>query len=187
VAALSLYLLSTMGTSTTQGTVSAYMIVLGIGIGLTMQTLILAVQNAVKLTELGIATSSVSFFRSMGGAIGVALFGAVFNNLLADKIGSSVAVGEASTFTPESIQQLPAATRVFYVSGFADALTTVFLYATPLVLLAFGLTWLLREVPLRSSTHAVDHGREMSAGSAPGTAEPDAAEYDDAVIGATFH
>jgi EmrB/QacA subfamily drug resistance transporter len=125
VSTVALYLLSTMGTSTTQSTVTVYMVLLGVGIGLTMQTLVLAVQNAVRITELGVATSSISFFRSMGGAVGVALFGAIFSSRLAHN-GRS-----------------PAA--------FADSITTVFLYAVPLVVLAFGLTWLLREVPLRSS------------------------------------
>jgi predicted MFS family arabinose efflux permease len=173
-ASLALYLLSTMGTSTSQTTVTVYMVILGIGLGLTMQTLILAVQNVVRLTELGVATSSVTFFRSMGGAIGVAVFGAVFNNLLADRIGTTVAVGEGASFTPQTIQQLPEAARSVYVGGFADSLTTVFLYATPLVLVAFGLCWLVREVPLRASVHAAEHGRELSSAAAPGTAEPDA-------------
>jgi MFS family permease len=128
VASLALYLLSTMGTSTTQATVTVYMVLLGVGIGLTMQTLVLSVQNAVRITELGVATSSVSFFRSMGGAIGVAAFGAIFTSRLAHR-GTS-----------------PAA--------YADSITGVFLYAVPLVVLAFGLTWLLREVPLRSSDSA---------------------------------
>ena len=151
------------------------MVVLGIGLGLTMQTLVLAVQNAVSTNELGVATSSVSFFRSMGGSIGVALFGALFNNLLADRLGQTVAVGEGVAFTPETVRELPAAARETFVSGFADALTTMFLYASPLVALAFALTWFLREVPLRSSAKAVDHARELAAGSAPGTAEPDVA------------
>ena len=172
IAAVAMYLLSTMGTDTSQATVTAFMIVLGIGIGLTMQTLVLAVQNAVDRSELGVATSSVSFFRSMGGSVGVALFGALFNNLLANRIGETVAVGEGGSFTPEAIRQLPEAVRSTYVAGFADSLTTVFLWATPLILLGFAVTWLLREEPLRTSTSPVDHARELAAGSAPGTADP---------------
>lgn len=113
-------------------------------------------QNAVSRAELGVATSSVSFFRSMGGAVGVALFGALFNNLLADRIGQTVAAGDSGSFSPESIRQLPDAARTAYVSGFADSLTTVFLWATPLIFVAFGLTWLLREVPLRTSVETVE-------------------------------
>jgi hypothetical protein len=108
----------------------------------------------------------------MGGSIGVALFGALFNNLLAGRLGATVAVGEGG-FTPDVIQHLPAAQKLSYVSAFASSLTTVFLWATPLMALAFGITWLLHEVPLRSTVHAVDHAREMAAGSAPGTAEPE--------------
>ncbi|MEA3075888.1 MAG: hypothetical protein QOF60_796 [Actinomycetota bacterium] len=127
-ATVALYLLSTMGPGTSQTTVTLYMVVLGVGIGLTMQTLVLAVQNSVRITELGVATSSISFFRSMGGAIGVALFGAIFNNRLAHR-GTSAA-------------------------AYSDSITGVFLYAVPLVVLAFALTWLLKEVPLRSSNSA---------------------------------
>jgi EmrB/QacA subfamily drug resistance transporter len=169
-AAVAMFLMSTMGPGTTQRTVTMYMVLLGIGIGLTIQTLILAVQNAVSVGELGVATSSVSFFRSMGGSIGVALFGAIFNHLLVSRVGASAGGGR---FTPGAVRQLPEAARTTFIAGFADALTTVFLYAAPLVLVAFALTWLLREVPLRSSVHAVDHGRELAAGAAPGTAEPD--------------
>jgi EmrB/QacA subfamily drug resistance transporter len=154
LAATAMWLLSTMGTGTGQSTVTAYMIVLGIGIGLTMQTLILAVQNVVPVSELGVATSSVSFFRSMGGSIGVAVFGAMFNAMLADRIGSAVDVGEGGGFTPDAVRQLPSAVQSVFVSGFAEALTTVFLFATPVVVLGFGLACMLREVPLRSSVEA---------------------------------
>lgn len=156
ISALALFLLSTMGPSTTQTTVTLFMVLLGVGLGLTMQTLVLAVQNTVRLTELGVATSSISFFRSMGGAIGVALFGAIFNSLLVRRLGLTVAPGEGLTFTPASIRALAPAERSVFVSGFAESITTVFLYAAPLVVVAFALTWLLREVPLRSSTHATD-------------------------------
>jgi EmrB/QacA subfamily drug resistance transporter len=166
VAACAMYLLSTMGTDTSQITVSIYMVLLGIGIGFTMSTLTVAVLNAVRITELGAATSAISFFRLMGGAIGVAACGAVFNNLLADRVGTTIAVGDGASFTPAQVRELPAAERAAFVAGFADSLTTVFLYATPLVMLAFGLTWLLREVPLRSTTYTADPANEV-----PGTVE----------------
>jgi predicted MFS family arabinose efflux permease len=176
IAASALVLLSTMGTSTTQPTVMGYMVLLGIGIGCTMQTLILATQNAVPIKDLGTATAAVTFFRSMGGSIGVAFFGALFNSGITSRLdGLSISVGEGSSFTPDALRALPPETAQQVSAAFAEALTNVFLYATPLVLVAFGLTWLLRETPLRSSTHAVDHGRELAAGSAPGTAEPEVA------------
>jgi EmrB/QacA subfamily drug resistance transporter len=176
VATVAMFLLSTMGTHTSQLTVSAYMVVLGVGLGLTMQTLVLAVQNAVTLQDLGAATSTVSFFRSMGGSVGVALFGALFNHNLAAKLGTRVAAGGdgSSGFSPASIRALAPAQKLPLVAAFADSLTSVFLYAAPLLVVAFVITWLLREVPLRSSAHAVDHARELSVAAAPGTAEADA-------------
>ena len=145
------------------------MVALGVGIGLCLQTMILAVQNAVQLAELGVATSAVSFFRSMGGSVGVALFGALFNNLLVRMIGAEAAAGGRSSFTPAALAQLPEADRVRFIANFADSLTTVFLYATPLMVLAFLLTWLMHEVPLRSS---VGHGAdEAPAEGATPTAE----------------
>jgi EmrB/QacA subfamily drug resistance transporter len=180
IATVAMYLLSTMGTDTSQGTVTGYMVLLGAGIGFSMQTLILATQNSVPLKDLGAATSSVSFFRSMGGSIGVAVFGALFNNFLSSRIsGLTVSVGEASEFSPESVRNLPPDALAQVAGAFAESLTQVFLIATPLLAVAFGITWLMREVPLRSSAHAVDHGRELAAGSAPGTAEPDVSQ--------TFH
>ncbi|MGH9225617.1 MAG: MDR family MFS transporter [Acidimicrobiales bacterium] len=159
LAAVAMFLLSTMGTGTSKTTVTAYMVLMGIGLGLTIQTLILAAQNAVGRAELGVATSSVSFFRSMGGSVGVALFGALFNNLL----GSRVALGEGAAVTPDAIRQLPEAARLPFIGAFADSLTTVFLWATPLLVLAFAITWLLREVPLRTTTDVVETPVEVVA------------------------
>jgi len=164
VAAVAMFLLSTMDSATPQPAVTAFMVLLGIGIGLTIQTLVLAVQNAVGRPDLGVATSSVSFFRSMGGSLGVALFGALFNSLLTDRVGQAAAVGEGRAFTPEAIRQLPETARTAYVAGFADSLTTVFLWATPLLVVGFALTWFLREVPLRTSTDPVEHALEHAAG-----------------------
>jgi EmrB/QacA subfamily drug resistance transporter len=172
LATVMMFLLSTMSGGTSQATVTVYMVLLGASFGLTIGTLILAVQNVVHRSELGVATSSVTFFRSIGGAVGVALFGALFNRLLRDRIGTSVALGEGSSFSPESIRGLPAATRATYVDGFADSLTTVFRCAVPFVFLAFVLITLLKETPLRSSVYAVDHRRELAAASASGT-EPE--------------
>jgi EmrB/QacA subfamily drug resistance transporter len=152
IATLSMVLLSTMGTDTSQGTVTVYMVLLGVGIGLSMQTLVLATQNVVPAQDLGAATSSVSFFRSMGGSIGVAVFGALFNSGLSSRLADiDVSIGEASTFTPESLGELAAGERAEVVAVFADSLTRVFLYAAPLVAFAFARSWLLREMPLRST------------------------------------
>ncbi|NLA35692.1 MAG: MFS transporter [Actinobacteria bacterium] len=149
IAALGLFLLSTMNHNTSSGIVTLYMVVLGVGIGFSMQTLILAVQNVVPRADLGSGTSTVNFFRSMGASIGVAVFGAIFNSLLVGNLGAA-----ARETSVAQVQALTGADHERFVSGYADALTTVFGYAAPIVVVAFGLTWLLKEVPLRSGGHA---------------------------------
>ena len=158
LAAATMYLLSTMSSSTSQAQVTVYMVMFGVGLGLTMGTLVLSVQNVVRLDELGVATSSVSFFRSTGGAIGVAIFGALFNAMLHNRVGAAVAVGEGSDFTPDVIRDLPPGPRADYIEAFAESLTTVFRLAVPLLLVAVVLVAFLREIPLRSSTQVVTGG-----------------------------
>jgi EmrB/QacA subfamily drug resistance transporter len=149
---VAMFLLSTMGPSTTQATVSVYMAMLGIGLGFTMQVLVLATQNSVPAKDLGAATSSVSFARSMGGTIGVAVFGAVFNMGLSDRLaGLSIAVGEGSSFSAEVLEGLAPQLRSTAVGAFAESLTTVFLVATPLIVVAFLLALRLPVRPLRAA------------------------------------
>ena len=169
VAAGGLFLLSTMSADTTSFRAGAYMVVLGIGIGLTMQTMVLATQNAVPATDLGVATASVSFFRSVGGSVGVAIFGAVFNSQLATQL-ARVLPGTASGLTPDEVRRLPATAADLYIDAAAEALTGVFLIGAPILLVGCGLTWLLKELPLRSSTGNVERSRERSAAA---RAEPD--------------
>lgn len=157
VAIVGMFLLSTMSAETSRLESSAYMVVLGIGIGLVMQVLVLATQNAVDVTDLGVATSSVSFFRSVGGSVGVALFGAMFNSRLAHYL---VDAGSAANLDPSAVQAdmlqtLPSDTQMAFIDAFANALTDVFLYALPVIVVGFALSWLLDEIPLRSSTHHV--------------------------------
>ncbi|MGE5597278.1 MAG: MDR family MFS transporter [Hyphomicrobiales bacterium] len=152
IASVGLFLLSTMDADTSRTVSGLYMLVLGVGIGMVMQVLLIATQNAVRIGDLGVATSSVSFFRSVGGSVGVALFGTLFNRRLTDTLPESLRLQlDPASARPESIRALPEAIRHQYESGFADALTGVFLYAVPVMIIAFALTWLLREVPLRHS------------------------------------
>jgi EmrB/QacA subfamily drug resistance transporter len=174
VATVAMVLLSTMDVDTAEFTVIGYMVLLGIGIGLSMQTLVLATQNVVPGRDLGAATSSVTFFRSMGGSIGVALFGALFISALGDRlVGVEMSIGEASNFTPELLRGLPPAERSAVVTAFAESLTGVFLYAAPLVALGFALSWLLRETPLRTTTRHGDEAAPMATASpTPTTLSP---------------
>ena len=132
-----------------------YMVVLGLGLGFVMQVLILAVQNAADYRDLGVATASATLFRSMGGTIGVPIFGAIFTNQFASKLASQLPPGAAgqipSHLGPEQIDKLPPAIRDPYIDAYASSLHPVFLIAALLALAAFAFTWRLEERPLRQT------------------------------------
>jgi predicted MFS family arabinose efflux permease len=150
IGCVGLLLLGSMDAGTTPVTTGAYMALFGAGIGMVVQTLVLATQNAVPAGDLGVGTSAISFFRSVGGSIGVALLGAVFNSRMSDA-GLDVSDG----ISPEAIRALPPGPHAHYVDGFADALAGLFHLALPALVAAFALTWWLREIPLRSVPHQV--------------------------------
>jgi hypothetical protein len=163
------------------------MVLLGAGIGMVMQIMVLATQNEAPVADLGVATSTVTFFRAVGGSIGVALAGALFNSRLTDLLGGAAPTG----MTPEQLTELPADRQVQLAGAFADAITTVFLYAVPLLLAGFLVTWLLKEKPLRSASAApeptsppawtpVEDGAPAAARTVPAAA---AAGTDDVVAG----
>ena len=151
IAVLGLALLSTMDSSTTRLQSGVYMTILGIGLGLSMQVLVLATQNSVKVSDLGVATSSVNFFRSVGGSVGVAIFGALFNTRLSAELAGGAGAIQG-TITPQAIDALPATDKAVFIDAFATALTDVFLIAVPVMIVAFVLTWFLREIPLMASS-----------------------------------
>lgn len=133
-----------------------YLFVLGAGLGFTMQVVVTAVQNAVDRRDLGAATSSVAFFRSMGGAFGTALFGAVLNSRLADHLADTTGVvgggGEAELATSVQVNQdLPEPVKGQVVEAFVLSLHDVFLSAVPFVLVAVVAALL---IPHR---HLADH------------------------------
>lgn len=133
------------------------LLIMGIGVGMVMQVIVLAVQNAAPPGDLGIATAGVNLFRSMGSAFGVAIFGAILANRLSVELPRHVPASalegiDAATLTssPEQLQALPPAVHDGVIIAFSNALHIVFLCALPVVLIGFGLTWLLREQPLRT-------------------------------------
>jgi len=146
-----LALLSTLGSESSTWAASGYMVVLGVGLGMVMQVLVLAAQNAVDYRDLGVATSGTTLFRSIGGSVGVSLFGAIFSaTLSADLSGTIPAAANLSgAVDPAAIQALPAAVRTAYLDAFTAALHPVFLAAAAVAALGFVLAWFLAEVPLR--------------------------------------
>ena len=146
-----LALLATLGVATPTWTACLYMIVLGLGLGLVMQVLVLAVQNAVDYRHLGVATSGATLFRSIGGSVGVSLFGAIFTATLTSNLATALPAGSAlpAATAPAAIHALPSATRSLYLTAFTEALHPVFVHAAAIAALGFALAWFLKEVPLR--------------------------------------
>jgi MFS family permease len=159
VLTVGLLLLSRLGPHTTLAVASVYMFVVGLGIGLMMQVLVVAVQNAVPYSRLGVATSTASFFRSIGGAFGVSALGAVFSSRLlhdlsqhASKAQLSLLKGGGIAANPAQINHLPPAQRSLFVEAFSHSLQAVFLVAVPFTVLAFVLSILMKEIPLRTTS-----------------------------------
>ncbi|MFE8976786.1 DHA2 family efflux MFS transporter permease subunit [Streptomyces cyaneofuscatus] len=144
--------------------------VFGAGLGLVMQVLVLVVQNAVSYRDLGVATSGATFFRSIGASFGVAIFGTVFTNRLTGQLDSALAGrslppgvdAERLAADPRSIQMLPAGLRPSILDAYSTSITDVFLYAAPVVLIAFVLAWFLREDKLRGSVTAPDTSQTLA-------------------------
>jgi EmrB/QacA subfamily drug resistance transporter len=159
VTTVGLFLLSRLEVGTPPWLASVFMLVLGVGIGLVMQVIVLVVQNDAPPRDIGVATSTATFFRSMGGSLGVALFGAIFASRLGHEL-AALPREIASRFSggvnisPEQVHSLPAETRTEFLLAFVHALQPVFLVGAALTAVAFGLSWLLKEVPLRGTTHA---------------------------------
>jgi hypothetical protein len=138
--------MATMTTTTSIWVLGAYLAVIGAGLGLTMQTLVLAVQNDSDPAELGVATSSVAFSRSLGGAIGTAIFGAI--------------VTAGTTFVPAG---RPGGPPQLDLVAYTDAVARGFLVAVPLGVIAFVLIALLRATRLRSSSGLVAQAAQLEA------------------------
>ncbi|HET7556087.1 MAG TPA: MDR family MFS transporter, partial [Gaiellaceae bacterium] len=153
IAAVGLFLLSRLGVHTSTAVSALYMLVVGLGLGMVMQVLVLAAQNAVDYRLLGVATSGSTLFRQIGGSVGVSLFGAIFANRLAHELSAFLPRGARlpTAANPAAVKQLPPAVHAPYVAAFAAALHPVFVAASGIMLVAFLLTWLLPEVPLRAA------------------------------------
>lgn len=147
---LGLVLLWRLDETSSLVTAAAYMVVVGLGIGMVMQVLVLAVQNSVDHKLLGVATSGSILFRQIGGSIGIAVFGAVFANRLHASLAEQLpGVPLPKTVTPEAVRAMPPAMHHAFQLGVLDALQPVFLIGAVIGVAAFLLTWLLKEMPLR--------------------------------------
>jgi DNA-binding MarR family transcriptional regulator len=140
-----------------------------VGIGLTMQVLVIAVQNAVDFRDLGVATSGVTFFRSIGGSFGVAVAGAIFTSRLGEdlvRLAGNLPPGfdaAAVRSDPTVVQKMPPQVASGFLAAYSDAIAKVFVYAAPIAVLAFLAAFLLPEVPLRKTTKEPDLGEGYGA------------------------
>ncbi|MBD0747784.1 MDR family MFS transporter [Streptomyces sp. CBMA152] len=177
VMGVGLYLLSLMGPGSGAWLESLYMLVLGLGIGLCMQVLTIAVQNTVDYTDLGTATSGVTFFRTLGSSFGTAVFGTIYANTLKPQLADGVAAAARASGlapaqlakaaqSPGGLHKLPAAASGPIVDAYADSLHTVFLWTVPVAAVGFVVALFLKQVELR------DTARSSSTDMGEGFAQP---------------
>ena len=165
---LGAFLMSLIGEQTGFWLMSVYMFVFGVGLGLIMQVLVVAVQNAVSYQDLGVATSNATFFRMLGGSFGTAVFGAIYANVLAHKLAPTLATLprtgtklNLTTQDPSALHTLQRLAPEIYdkvLAAITGTVQTVFLVAVPIAFVAFLLSWLLPELELRKTVQTVDTG-----------------------------
>nr|WP_193608799.1 MDR family MFS transporter [Nocardioides lijunqiniae] len=160
-----LFLLGTIDEKTNLAVVGAFMALVGLGLGATMQNLVLSVQNNTRIEDMGAASSVVAFFRSMGGSIGVSALGAVLATQVADSVRDGLVTMGVKPDTHEShaipdLDQLPAPMRALYEASFGDAVGHIFLVAAPFAVAALVCVLFIKEVPLRTSNYQPTEAEE---------------------------
>jgi len=186
---LGMYLLSNLGLHTSHLVMSAYVIVLGAGMGMTMQIMVLATQNAVEGRLIGTATAAVTFFRSLGGAFGTSLFGAIFIAglthwipvLLPGAVSKNLHVNQSFSMSPAQLHAFPPQIQHGILDSFVRSLHTVFLVGVPLAAVTFVLTLFLKEIRLRTDSGLERPSEDLAmAGGMSGAGD---AEFDEGVSG----
>ena len=169
VMTIGLILMSRVNEATSSFTMAVYMFVLGSGLGLVMQILVTAVQNAVAHEDLGAATAGANFFRSIGGSFGTAVFGALYANELPHQLaaglkGYPVAATSLSpsSFTPQGLKKLPPQELTIILHAISSTIQHIYIVATPFGIAAVALSFFLPEIKLRTSLHAVTEEVPMS-------------------------
>ena len=170
VMSIGLFLFSRMDTNTSLAQALGTMLIVGLGLGMVMQVLVIAVQYAVDHKDLGVATSAATLFRLIGGSVGTAALGALFSSRLAMHLRESLPPGSSQSvkaFSPKMLSALPEGVRGAYAHSFTASLETVFLTATAIAVIGFGLSWLMPNRKLRDTIamEAGNVGLEVGEGS----------------------
>jgi len=173
---IAMLLLYTISAHTPLWQTDLYMVVFGAGLGLNMQSIILAMQNAVPVRDMGVATSSVTFFRQMGGALGTAVFLSILFSAAPSKIaerfqaaGVRPPTGSVDLNDTSNLNRLPSAVREPILAGFSDAMSVVFLVGACVLVIAFALSIMMKEVPLRQMS-GIEQARADAAAAAAAAA-----------------
>lgn len=153
LATLALGLLGTLHNDSPLALLYAYAGILGLGIGMVLQVLVLATQNSVDMKHMGVATSGVTLFRSIGGSVGVSLFGAIFSHGLQSRLADAMptANGQPVSLRPAAVQSLPPELHAKYLDAFGASLHTVYDVAACVIAIGFVVSWWLKDMPLRRS------------------------------------
>lgn len=188
IASVGLLLLSTIDTTTSAWDLAPYLVIMGFGTGLAFPNMTVGVQNAVEITDLGVATSTSNFFRNMGAAFGAAFLGALLNAKLSDALIARVPadrlnqVGGAEGLirSPKVVAELPEDLHAAVVGAVAESVTGVIRWVVPLMLVVFVLALLVEEKPLRTTSALggpAKPAQDPQAGDAPVSAS-DAADLE---------
>ncbi|HEY3952938.1 MAG TPA: DHA2 family efflux MFS transporter permease subunit [Streptosporangiaceae bacterium] len=178
IAGLGMYLLSLMSTTSTRVENGIYMAVVGLGIGLVFQILVLVVQNAAAPRDLGSATAANNYLRQIGGTVGSGIVGSLFTSRLVSQLhqllppGAAAHTANPQALTPQQLSSMPPALARVFTEAYANALPPIFLYLVPVMGVAFVLALFLKQQPLRTSVGPADEpGADPSGAGAPGTAQ----------------
>ncbi|TLS40641.1 MFS transporter [Streptomyces montanus] len=185
-------LLSTMRYDTPYWRVAVFMALLGLGVGMMMQNLVLCTQNQVAPSDLGAASSTVNFFRSLGSTVGISALGAVLSHRIThyvtegasslDPKYASALTGSSSSDSIPDVDSLPGPIRTLVESSYGHGIADVFLYTAPVAVLAFLFSLFIKEVPLRTKGALAQAAEEKTHAMAPATAEAPAPAEEPAPI-----
>ena len=186
--------MTTLAGDTSLWVVGAMLFCLGAGLGLIMQNVVLAAQNAVPATEVGTATATTNYFREVGATLGVAIFGTLFTSRLADNLGVALVenAGQAArsgitspdTLVPAAVKAAGEPLRSAIVGAYADALAPVFGFLLPILAVALVLSLMLKEVPLSEVAGMVARGEAVRPDDEAVRAEDDAVRPAEEVVSA---
>ncbi|WP_184675965.1 MDR family MFS transporter [Saccharothrix violaceirubra] len=161
--AIGLLLMSRLDATTSYWLMGVFMVVLGAGIGLCMPVPMIVVQSTTNYADLGVATSGISFLRTIGSSFGVAVFGTIYAGSLPDRLAPAIAalppgVDPRLVRSPQGVHALPPEVAAPVIDAYAETVQSMFLVAAPIGLVALVVAFFLEEVPLRDTTRAAATG-----------------------------